>query len=159
DPGQVAAVAGRAPRAHQAVPDLGGHEAPRVALDQEPPVLLALVPARRPAQAERGRQVVHTEVAKPRGRVRARSHRPAGAEAGAANTRSRKAAGTWKLAWPVGDHAASIAPSSGWSLPPGRSMRNRLKRQRSPARGGSRTVAAEGSARRPAKGRRASAVQ
>ena len=72
---------------------------------------------------------------------------------------SRKTEGSWKV-FPVGfDHAACTGSFSGASLPPGRSMRNTLKRQRSPGFGGVATRAAEGSARSPFHGRSAVAVQ
>ena len=61
------------------------------------------------------------------------------------NTKSRNAAGTWKLGPPVGDHAAWMTSSCGRAGPRGRLMRYRLKRHLSPGFGGSwRATAARG---------------
>ena len=71
---------------------------------------------------------------------------------------SRKTDGSWNVSTDGFDHATSTASFFGSALPPGRSMRNTLKRQRSPGAGGVLTRAADGSARRPFHGRNAVAV-
>ena len=49
---------------------------------------------------------------------------------------SRKTDGSWNVSTDGFDHATSTASFFGSALPPGRSMRNTLKRQRSPGAGG-----------------------
>jgi hypothetical protein len=78
--------------------------------------------------------------------------------AASAKTSSRKARGTWKLRFPVGDHARNSASFSGSLGPPGLSMRKTLKRQRSPGFGGSAVPAGAFDAS-AVQGRNATAVQ